>query len=162
MCRMLTMLMLFCVATTAYAEGGCPPGQIPYTATPAPGSAESIASCGPVPTDDPAAPSWESRWGAIATDGNGSFGIVAGMKNERKAKKAALAECQKRSGGECGSNFSYRNQCAAVINSRTQSFSQSAASIDEAKAIGQRRCNESGTGECWVYYSGCSLPVRVR
>ncbi|WP_442965347.1 DUF4189 domain-containing protein [Pseudomonas sp. CGJS7] len=121
-----------------------------------------MASCVPIPANGPSKPRWESRWGAVATDENGQFGIVTGMKSERKAKQAALIECEKRSSATCNANFAFRNQCAAVVNSRTQSFSQSAATEAEASAIGQRRCGESSAGECWVYYSGCSLPVRAR
>ncbi|WP_442965366.1 DUF4189 domain-containing protein [Pseudomonas sp. CGJS7] len=155
----VVLIGLLALPLQARAEGGCPPGHIPYAGTPALGSAASIASCGPIPSSQPAAPQWETRWGAIAE--GGEFGIVTGMRSERKAKKAAIAECQKRGGTTCSTMLTFRNQCAAVVSSTTNSFAQGAAYEEDAVAAGEKRCRESNTGKCWVYYSGCSLPVRV-
>ncbi|MEH6421275.1 DUF4189 domain-containing protein [Pseudomonas sp. CGJS7] len=143
------------------AKGGCPPGQIPYTSTPAEGSAASIASCGPIRSNQPPPPQWETRWGAIASDQKGAYGIVTGMTSERRAEKAAVSQCKELGGISCAATFSFYNQCAAVVVTTTKSFAQSAAEEDQAIAVGKARCEDSGSGECWVYYSGCSLPVRT-
>ncbi|WP_408952109.1 DUF4189 domain-containing protein [Lysobacter sp. Hz 25] len=145
----------------SHAEGGCPPGQMPGNLTAAEGAAASMASCVPIP-QEPRRRKWESRWGAVATDEKGAFGIATDKKSEREAKKSALSECTSRGGMTCSSGLVFRNQCAAVVNSSTRSFSQSAATENEAVTAGQQRCKESSTGKCWVYFSGCSLPVRAR
>jgi hypothetical protein len=158
-----SMSVLCAVFQPAYAEGGCPPGHMPINASAPAGSAASMASCVPIPENEPLVPQWKTRWGAIASQKEGSeFGIVTGAKSERQAKSAALAECTKRGGTLCEVILTFRNQCAAVVSSTTQSFAQGAAYEEDAVATGQKRCKESNTGKCWVYYSGCSLPVRAR
>ncbi|MBT2747216.1 MULTISPECIES: DUF4189 domain-containing protein [unclassified Lysobacter] len=141
------------------AEGGCPPGQIPYSGT-------SLGSCGPiqgVSTPASPGPSWASRWGAIATDDAGAFGIVAEVDSKSAAKAQALKECRDRSTkNKCRLSFAYKNQCAVVVASRTASFSESAATLEEALENANQVCRKSSESECWIYYSGCSLPVRVR
>lgn len=144
----------------ARAEGGCPPGQMPNSVWSQTGSNESLASCMPIPESRSDKPQWETRWGAIAS--GGAFGIVTGMRSERVAKKAAIAECQKRGGTKCKEMLIFRNQCAAVVSSTSESFAQGAPYEDQAIAAGQKRCVASNTGSCWVYFSGCSLPVRIR
>lgn len=152
--------LLMSASAAARAEGGCPPGQVPYTGTPAEGSAASIASCGPIPSNRRAvSPQWETRWGSIAS--GGEYGIVTGLKSERQARKNAIAECQKRGGTTCKELLTFRDQCAAVVVSTSQSFAQAAASEEDAIGTGKKRCAASNTGDCWVYYSGCSLPVRA-
>jgi hypothetical protein len=92
----------------AHAEGGCPPGQMPSKAWAPAGSAESLASCVPIPYQAQT-PAWESRWGAVATDNKGKFGIVTGQKTERLARKAALAKCKQRGASACTADFTFRN-----------------------------------------------------
>lgn len=155
-------LLIFLFPSMVNAEGGCPPGQIPYSGTPASGSAASMATCGPIPTSRPAKPQWESRWGAVASDSTGEFGIVTNMKSERTARKAALQECAKRGGVSCSATFTFHDQCAAVVSSEAISFSQGAPTEDEAKQLAVSQCEAAQSGRCWVFYSGCSLPVKVR
>lgn len=157
----ITLFSLTLTPMQSGAEGGCPAGQVPYSGTSAEGSAASMASCGHIPSNQPASPQWETRWGAIASDQKGAYGIVTGMTSERRAKKAALVQCEERGGIYCAPTFSFRNKCAAVVVSTTESFAQSAPYEDQAIDVGKMRCADSGSGECWVYYSGCSLPVRV-
>lgn len=154
--KILTLLSIsLATPGAAFAEGGCPPGQIPYSGT-------SLSSCGPIPSTPSRQPEWESRWGAIATDLKGTFGIATGLTSERRAKKEALADCRGRGATSCTADFTFRDQCAAVVNSTTRTFSQSAATEAEAIQIGQSRCAASASGKCWVFYSGCSLPVKAR
>ena len=148
-------------ALSARAEGGCPPGQIPYSSA-ASGSAASMASCGPMPGGQTAIQQWDSRWGAVADDGNGVFGIVSDQRSERSAKKAAAAQCVERGGGSsCKATFTYRDQCAVVVGTDTGAISQGAATEEKAKALAMTKCEAEGSKECWVYYSGCSLPALV-
>lgn len=161
--RILMLALLAVLLTTyvpAFAEGGCPQGQMPMNISAPLGSAQSLVSCTPIPTSP--GPHWATRWGAIASDSSGEFGIATGLASERAARKAALAECAKRGGVRCNASFTFYNQCAAVASSESISFSQGAATEQEAKDLALRKCKDASAGRCWIYYSGCSLPVRVR
>lgn len=106
-------------------------------------------------------PVWADRWGAIAADGNGVFGIVSDMTSKRKAQKSAIQECKNRGGGACDVDLAYYNQCAAVGANSKNSFSFSAPTQKEAEDLAVGRCEKSTGEKCNVYYSGCSMPVRV-
>ena len=115
-------------------------------------------------SDEPAscAP-WRSKWGAIASDTQGVFGIVADERNERSAKKAAVAACTDRGGSDCKAIFTYRDQCAVVVGgSNNGSIAQRAATTEQAESLAMGKCKAAGSNGCWVYYSGCSVPVRIR
>lgn len=106
---------------------------------------------------------WEDRWGAIADDGNGVYGIVTDLGSRRLAQKAAVAECRRRGGGECMVGLAYYNQCAVVVAGTTGAELAHAPTEDQAKKIAVENCEATdGQGVCRVYYSGCSLPVPVQ
>jgi hypothetical protein len=144
----------------ARAEGGCPPGMIPYR----PGTDPSV--CGPMPSTGtatvPVGPQWVSRWGAIVSDGSGTYGIAAGAESKFGAKSKAMEDCRQRGGKPCKLQFAYRDQCAVVVSTTSRSFSRGAATEELAASLAIDECQKSGSGECWVYYTGCSLPVRVQ
>lgn len=106
---------------------------------------------------------WADKWGAIATDGKGNYGVSGQFDSEKLAKKAAIKDCENAGGGGCRIRIAYHNQCAAIVASeKGRTFLQTAAYENEAKEIASNRCaDENGKHACWVYYSGCSLPVRV-
>lgn len=145
----------------ASAENGCPPGQTHYSSAPS-GTNASIRSCGPIPASS-YEPAWSTRWGAIASDTQGAFGVVTGKRNKRGAESAAIKECKKHGGVDCNHDLSFRNQCASVVTSGSKSFIQSAETEQKAEANGLRRCHSYDPGsDCWVHVSVCSLPVRTR
>lgn len=112
---------------------------------------------------DQAGVKWEDRWGAIADDGNGTYGIVVDMSSKRLAQKAAISECKRRGGTKCTVGLAYYNQCAVVIAGTTGSDLAHAPTEDEAKSLGIKNCEaKDGQGACRIYYSGCSLPARVK
>lgn len=165
---MKQVILLIATALTVFptcearAEGGCPPGQMPYTATPPEGSAASLASCGPIPSRGPSI-QWESRWGAIASDeANGITGAVDSRKGKRRANKGALSECQARGGKECKVMLSYHDQCVVIIQGNAGAAYTHAASIEYATQLGMEACRKRDDSDCHVYYEACSLPVRVR
>lgn len=108
-----------------------------------------------------AAPKWADRWGAIADDGKGIFGIVSNMSSKRIAENSALDECKNRNGGDCKVQLTYHNQCAAVAASTSATFSSGSPTLEEAKSRAMKRCIATGN-QCWVYYSGCSLPEQIQ
>lgn len=147
-------------AGTAHAEGGCPPGMIPYQGT-------NTQSCGPIPSSGgqvtPTGPKWASRWGAIAQDKNsGVLGAVANRENKRTAQKDAVAECASRGGVNCKVDLAYTNQCVVTIQGSTAINNARAPSIERATQIGMEACEGRGDTDCHIYYKACSLPVQVR
>ena len=158
MILLLTLLLGF--AEPALAEGGCPDGQFPRQNGPVmmcvPGGAAGASGGPSLPIV------WADRWGAIAADGNGNFGIVSDMTSKRKAQKSAIQECRNRGGGACAISLAYYNQCAAVGANALNSFSYSAPTKEEAESLAVGRCEKETGEKCNVYYSGCSTAVRVR
>lgn len=160
-------LLLF-MATVAHAEGGCPPGMIPASGT-------DINSCIPIPPGyynnqqqvqpqpQPPPPQWTSRWGAIATDGpGGHLGVATNLSSKDDAEQVAITDCQAKGGAPCAIEVAYDNECAAMVVGHTEHSSNAAASLDEAIHLGMLTCNNAGDTNCHVYYSACSLPVRVQ
>ena len=160
MLAVVAMLLLFSGFASAQ---GVPLGNGIYACD----GAAHAGPCQPDIDNDAPVPSvhWQDRWGAIAADDgpNAVFGIVTNMASKRAAQKAAIAECKNRGGGDCEVSLAYYNQCAAVAAGAAGTFSSSAATIEEAAQRATNRCEDAnGRGACWVYYSGCSLPVRVQ
>lgn len=163
---MNVVLRLVFVATispafAAHAEGGCPPGMIPYRA------GADASSCGPIPSSPapqaPAGPRWENRYGAIATDAdNGIMGAVDNHASKRSASKGSVAECKARGGTECKVSVEYYNQCVVVVQGDKTANNYRAESIELATELAMEACRSGGDTDCHVYYQACSLPVRVR
>lgn len=156
--RLLLLGLLLMSSGVSLAEGGCPAGMIPYAGT-------STSSCGPIqsgPGGGAAGPKWKTRWGAIASDDSGHYGVSVNQNSKAHARDAAIEDCRGRGGRSCKLHFAYENQCVAVASSTAESFSASAATGLEATAISMERCEASKTGKCWLYYTDCSLAVRVR
>lgn len=153
---LISVLLLF--AGSVQAEGGCPPGMIPYRVN-------DMSSCGPFPAGQAQAPAvkWQSRWGAIATyEPDGSLGTATDRPSENDAAQTALADCQSKHGASCKVQLTYHDQCAAMVVSDKGYNTQSAATTDIAAQNGMEVCHHSGDPNCHVYYSACSLPKRVQ
>jgi hypothetical protein len=156
-------MALMVTSGIVFAQTACPQGV-----------AAGGAQCGPsslVNSSDPGYTSnapilppirWADRWGAIADDGNGVLGIVTSFPSKRKAKKAAINECQKRGGGACKIRRTFVNQCAAVIAGEGVSAATNSPTEGEAIELGRQLCSEEGGGVCRVYWSGCSHAERIQ
>jgi len=105
---------------------------------------------------------WQDHWGAIATyEPNGSLGAVTNMPSQSGAENAALASCQSKHGSTCKIQLSYRNQCAAMVVGGKFFNVNPGATVDEATQAGMDTCR-TYANDCHVYYSACSLPVRIQ
>jgi hypothetical protein len=147
----------------AHAEGGCPPGMIPYRGT-------DLSSCGPVPPryynnqqqQQPLPPQWAARWGAIATNSaHGSAGAGFNQPNREAAEQAALAECQSNGGSACKVEISYGNACVAMAAGDTGHNAKAGPTIENASQAAMKVCSDADTN-CRVAYTSCSLPVRIQ
>lgn len=152
-------------AAGAHAEGGtCPPGMYPAN----PGSTSGVNACYPIPgygnqQAQPPAPQWERRWGALATSApDGILGVSTDKRSKQEASEVAVQDCQSKGGMNCKVELPYYNQCAAVVVGDGAYNTPSAPTVDEAVAMGMKTCRSSGRAGCHVYYSACSLPVRIQ
>ena len=106
---------------------------------------------------------WESRWGAIATDGpGGHLGAAVDLSTRDQAEQTALADCQAKGGSQCKIETWYSNGCAAMVVGDKAHTSNNAATLDESIRIGMKTCANGGDTNCHVYYSACSKPVRIQ
>ncbi len=107
-------------------------------------------------------PRWMDQWGAIATDEpKGILGAATGLSSKLEAQQSALADCAGKGGAPCKLEIAYNNQCAALVVGDKVYNTSSAATIQQASQSGMDRCSKVSTN-CHVYYSACSMPVRIQ
>jgi hypothetical protein len=160
--------LLLCVTifqSSAQAEGGtCPNGYYPLNGS-------GVSGCAPIPgygqpqSRVPATPPvrWESRWGAIATDGVlGVLGASTGMTSERRAKKAAISDCQNKGGTSCKFQVSFANGCGVMVVDDEGFIVSKGPTLDSTTQHGMKACQDAGANHCRVYYSICSSAQRVQ
>lgn len=167
---LILLLGLLLFNNVAHAEGGCPAGMIPY-------SGNDLNSCGPVPADyygnqqqgqqqtQARAPEarWATRWGAIATDYiKGTLGSITGLASKVDAEQAALADCRNKGGSPCKVEIAYDNECAAMILGSNGYNVGADATADKAIGLGMKICTDAKDTNCHVYFSACSLPVKIQ
>ena len=149
-------------ALEAQAEGGCPPGSVPFQFAP-----NQPPTCAPMPSrgQQQAPERWANGFGAIAVDYSvGVLGAVADMKSERAAKAGALDDCKAKGGSQCELKQPYRNGCAVAIVGNDPDGANYAAdgTLNDAIDAGMETCTQAGAKNCRVYYSACSFPVRIQ
>jgi hypothetical protein len=162
-CFQTIFLLLLSTPQFVWAEGHCPDGYFPIG-----GGNAGWEGCAPmdrgVEESAPAPerlPRWEARWGAIAT-ANGAFGAAKGMSSKAAAVSNALSQCRERSAGQpCSEKIVYYNQCAALAWGDGGNTAFRAPAITDAEASALAECVEN-TGNCQIFYSGCSYPEEAR
>ena len=162
---LLLSLLSLGLSGAVRAEGGCPPGQYPV-------SGQGWQGCAPIPGYDqspayaqPEQPParWESRWGAIATDGvKGVLGTATGKANQSEAEQNALDQCHAKGGSACKIQTSYANGCAALIVGNNGFSTAIGSTPEEAISKATKICRSDGDTGCHVYYTDCSLPGLVQ
>lgn len=157
---------LYCIAAHA---NNCPPGYYPTG-----GDQAGWHACAPMDSgisndsedNEPEEPQtaqevWEDRWGALAT-ANGAMGQATSKRTKEEAEREAIADCRARAGTEvCKLKTAYYNQCVALS---WGSEGNVAARGPDPKEV-EQRANEicsASYSNCKIYFSACSLPVRVR
>lgn len=155
----ITGILLLITANLALAEGACPPDQ--YQTTP-PGVAGPVG-CAPIPEREKPEQKWADQWGALANDGQKTWGISESMPSKKIAISEAMDDCLTRGGRSCKLKLVYFNQCAAIVGTEEDSVIARAPTKNKAINFATEDCLEnSGKNRCRVYYSGCSLPIRAK
>lgn len=159
------MVVALLVSNLCYGQVACPPGMSAY------GTGNDQSACGyddSQPEEnmrnqvDPP-PIWSDQWMAIATDSaKASLGTATYMSSRELAESKAVEDCQKKGGLNCKLQMSTQNGCAAMILGKNAFNVNSAETITEAIDNGMRQCKSAGDQNCRVYYSACSLPVRIQ
>lgn len=162
-CLLLGLLLLF--MDVVHAQVACPPGEVPY------GTGTDDSVCGPDDSQEstqqqarkPPPPRWAARWGAIATDdSSGSFGAATNMSSRSGAQATALADCHSKKGATCKIEIAYDNECAAMVIGDKGHNSGADLTLDKVVQLGMKTCSAAGDTNCHVYYSACSLPVKIQ
>lgn len=163
----LSLLVIsFALAPRVAAAQSCPEGQEwsarPYQVTGPDGRPQMQQNFGCYPVNGQSSRKWEDRWGAIATDAvNAKLGAVTNMPNKRSAEQAAMSKCRSEGGTSCVLELVYYNQCAALVTGDKLYNLSTAATSEEATERGMKKCAQD-EANCRLYYSACSLPVRVK
>ncbi len=168
MSRIWTLVLfaaLASLAKPALAEGNCPQGYFPIG-----GGNAGWNGCAPMydpsmpmgsvpPAPPNPGPRWEFRWGVIVVDSErGKFAGIDGYADPRKAERTAVKQCRKNGGKRCKVLVEYHNQCGVLVAGDALTVAYHGPVIEEASKRAMADCS-SKTGNCQVYYSGCSYPV---
>ncbi|MGX0954764.1 hypothetical protein AB7M18_000892 [Pseudomonas viridiflava] len=150
----ITFISLMMLGMHVEAQTRCPMGAQAGSMQCLPDDPQYNQSAPPRPTGE-----WIKTWGAIAgSDATGESGAVVGKFSEGEAREAALRLCAEGEAKDCKVNLVFRNQCAAVVSSKTDSFFQGAESEEIALDLAMKSCEKLGS-PCSVIYSACTDPV---
>lgn len=154
---------LFAISSSAYAEQGCPPGQIPYAGT-------SMQSCGPAPRTYNAHSSTQNQpqghyidhWQAIAGDNDmGILGTSDAKLSNSDAAAGALQDCTRQGGRACLVKEVVRNGCIALATGDDIASFRGGPTKDEAESDALKSCGKDSS-KCAIYYSHCDPASLVR
>ncbi len=153
--------------TPSHAQTACPPGMEEYGAGVC-GYSRSEEPAQQAPQQQapqPPPPKWASRWGAIAMDESpqhGSTGTSFNRPNRSAAEKAALKNCQSNGGTNCKIKSAYDNECVAIVMGNPGGYTVTDTTQDKATQAAMSSCSNHGNTNCHIYYTSCSLPVRIQ
>lgn len=155
------IMCLALIATTARAEGGCPPGQVPQ-------QGNGWRSCVPLnngatqsgPSDNFVGPIWTARWISLAIDNEKPIlGKSGESRTQDQAERSAINDCVSQGGTTCHTMVTAKNGCVALVSGMTQITTNGSPiqRLAEEKALDD--CKKTGDTGCRVYYSACVKAV---
>lgn len=168
---LLLFWLLLWLSNMAHAEGNCPIGYYPIGA---PQGQAGPQSCAPIPgysngqqqqrSQQSPPPRWASRWGGIATDSkNGILGAATDLPTEIDAQRSAMTDCQAKGGAPCKLEISYDNECVTLAVGKKGYSINTGKTMGASIQLAMKTCSADGEdSDCHVYYSACSLPVRIQ
>lgn len=155
----LFLLACYLCPTPSNAEGGCPNGEYPQ-------EGPGWRTCIPFPQvqgtgNQQSAPRFKNSWGAIAVDADiGALGTTLTADSRDDAVDKALSECKQKGGANCTVMIKVSNACMAMALATNDIYTEGGTTTSEAetKAIGHCKGKDA---RCSIYFSGCSVPVRL-
>ncbi|CAM4357210.1 hypothetical protein F901_00510 [Acinetobacter dispersus] len=161
---LFSLLLLFGLKTTSFAEGGCQAGYTPYNYGANIGCVPG-GNDGPIQSEQQLPPPsprptgyWTTTWGAISFGRTSIAGVSTGMLGKDKAASAAILNCKAQGGRECAVALIYQNQCGVIAWGSSTATTARAGSITEASERAMQTCKEK-TSDCQIYYSNCTQPI---
>ncbi|MBD4836489.1 DUF4189 domain-containing protein [Xanthomonas citri pv. citri] len=157
--KLFILLIFLFSSSAAWGQTACPSGVAPGSPQCGPDSGTSrgdIPQPPPRPTGE-----WLKTWGAIASSDNGDIGSSTGKLSENEARVEALKVCSDFGNSDCKVNFTYKNQCVAVVQAakgRTAGKIISAATEEIAKKDALDECLKESGAKCYVRGTDCSKP----
>ncbi|QCW25630.1 DUF4189 domain-containing protein [Lysobacter enzymogenes] len=163
--RIQSITLLLTTLLLPHAALSCPQGTVPQQGI-------GWQGCAPVPGTAPTSSShvkareiWEDRWGAIALNHSNisaGFGSSSGLRRKKQAESAALKDCRSKGIEQCQVRFTYYSQCAVIVWGDRTSNITGAPSIEHAREIGMKKCEQTQDTNCEVLFSQCSYPERIQ
>lgn len=93
---------------------------------------------------------------------SGKTAVAGNKRNQKQAESEAVASCTKKGGSNCKVTVSYGNQCGVLAWGNNWTVSRSAPTLEEASKQALDQCQRDIGAACEVFFSDCSLPVRVQ
>jgi len=157
----LLLFGLLSVASTARAEGGCPPGQVPQQGN---GWRACVplnnGSAQPGPSDNFVGPHMTARWISLAVDSDKAvLGKSGDSRTEDQAKQSAMNDCASQGGLTCHVITTAKNSCVAMVVGSTRVTTDGGPTQGQAEANAMEGCKSAADSNCSVYYSACVRPV---
>jgi hypothetical protein len=164
--RFGSVLMVLATSMSVVAQTACPVGVPP-----------GDPRCGPSPSWHPGQPQndavttspqprvverWEvfdDRFGAVALDESGAFGMSSGATSREQAVADALAQCGARGGRQCEVVNEARNLCTTFAWGGGIADADNGEDVDASQRNALMGCAKGGGKGCEVIETACSLPV---
>ena len=144
-------LISLAAACPADAEGACPPGYFQSNQ-----GGQGTVGCAPIP-EQSAPVQWVLRWGAVASDDNGHWGMSESRRYRLQAVHEAKRQCRERGGTRCRLVKAYGDACIAIASDGTTAAALVRPTREEAVDAARADCAGYAQGrECELKYSACS------
>lgn len=144
-------LTILALTRPAFAEGACPAGY--YQNSP---SGYGYIGCAPIPEQPPPV-RMILRWGAVAGDDDGHWGMSESRRFRLQATREALKRCRESGGKGCRLAQVYGDSCVAIASDSNTASVLARQTREEAKAAALKDCEGYARGgECAIKYSACS------
>lgn len=168
MIEIVVLIVMFLLYASAHAQS-CPPGYYPtggaqagwHGCAPMDGGIGNESENHDQEEQYKTQEVWEDRWGALAT-ANGAMGQATSKRTQAEAEREAMADCKARAGAQpCKLKTAYYNQCIALSWGNEGNVAARGPELKEVEQRANEICSASYSN-CKIYYSACSLPVRLR
>ncbi len=95
------------------------------------------------------------RWGAFASGRHSVVGWTVDGTSEQDAVDKAVAACRQVGGEDCGLEFTFGDQCAAVASGPENWYWKTGSgNVEKLKKRALRECGR----DCNIVLEGCALP----